>query len=315
MKKSKILVIVFKGIGDVILTTPLVRALKEINSENEVYFLTRKFAAPVLEKNPNLSGIFIREEKPLLKILSLKPDISIDFMLSSSSGGYCIFSGASKRLAFHRPWNGFFYNLRLKTDFEGYTVFKRLEILKLLGINPEPFHSIKPEIFLSPEEKNSMRELLKEKGLSQSDKIATFDITSPRTYRQLSGDKFASLADHASSLGYRVIFHPGPGEESYVNQVSSLCRRKHLIMQRLTLRQLAALISFSSLHVGTSSAPMHMAVSFNVPTFTVYSQFTSPKAWSPPSPMHGFIQGELEKLKKADIESGLGSFLRGLEKK
>jgi len=309
MKKNKILIIVFKGIGDIVLTTPLVKALKELNKENEIYFLTKKFAAPILEKNPYISKIFIREEKPLMEIISSRPNIVFDFMLSSSSLAYSLFSLASKRITFHRPWNAVFYSHRIKTDFEGYTVIKRLELLRALGIDPAKFSSTMPEVYISQDEKEHIRSILKEKGLSANDKIASFDITSPRIYRQLPGDKFIALADYLSELGYKIIFHPGPGEETYVKENLSRAREKHTILEGLNLRELSALISFSSLHIGTSSAPMHIAVSFNIPTFTVYSPFTSPSSWSPNLPIHGFIQGDLDKLQFEEIKKELSSFL------
>ncbi|PJA13566.1 MAG: hypothetical protein COX65_06875, partial [Elusimicrobia bacterium CG_4_10_14_0_2_um_filter_56_8] len=53
-----ILIIVFKGIGDVLLTTPLIRALKKGLPESRLYFLTRRPSLGILENNPNLSGVF-----------------------------------------------------------------------------------------------------------------------------------------------------------------------------------------------------------------------------------------------------------------
>ncbi len=292
MKKRKILVIVFKGIGDVILTTPLIEALKKANSENEIYFLTKKFAAPVIESNPNLSGIFIREEKPLLKILSTGFDCCLDFMLSSSSGAYCLFSNAAERIAFHRPWNSIFYNKRVKSDFEGYNALKRLQLLKALGLNPADYYDLKPKIFLTEPQVKYARDLIRSLNL-KGRKIATFDITSPRSYRQPRPDLFMAIAARLEKEGFLPVFPPGPGEEDYVRKALAGAKFSHHIAENLTLAQLCAIISMSHIHIGTSSAPMHIAVSFDKPTFTIYSPYTSPAAWGPDDKKHGFFQKEL----------------------
>jgi len=55
----KILVIRFSSIGDIVLTTPVVRALKEqLEGEVDVHFLTKKQFGSILESNPNVSNVF-----------------------------------------------------------------------------------------------------------------------------------------------------------------------------------------------------------------------------------------------------------------
>ena len=58
----KILVIRFSSIGDIVLTTPVVRCLKQ-QSGAEVHFLTKKAYAPLLEANPHLDRVFVFEKK------------------------------------------------------------------------------------------------------------------------------------------------------------------------------------------------------------------------------------------------------------
>ena len=84
-------------------------------------------------------------------------------------------------------------------------------------------------------------------------------------------------------------------------------------MNDLSLMELAAMISRSRLHIGTSSAPMHIAVAFDVPTFTVYSPHTNPVSWGPDSDKHRFIQGELDKLEARDIWNKIDDFVSELE--
>ena len=58
----KILLIRFSSIGDVILTTPLLRALRAAHPDAVVHFATRRAFAPLLEGNPNVDRILTLPE-------------------------------------------------------------------------------------------------------------------------------------------------------------------------------------------------------------------------------------------------------------
>lgn len=61
---TKFLVVRFSSIGDIVLTTPVIRCLKQqFNGTAEIHFLTKKKFGFLLENNPNISKLFTIEEK------------------------------------------------------------------------------------------------------------------------------------------------------------------------------------------------------------------------------------------------------------
>lgn len=60
---KKFLIIRFSSIGDIILTTPVLRCLKQQLPEVEIHFLTKKQYLPVLEANPNIDKLYSIQEK------------------------------------------------------------------------------------------------------------------------------------------------------------------------------------------------------------------------------------------------------------
>src|SRR6185295_6744741 len=60
---DRILLIRLKGIGDVILSTPLLRALRKKFPKAQIHFLTRAFCAPILQGNPYLDELIVHPEK------------------------------------------------------------------------------------------------------------------------------------------------------------------------------------------------------------------------------------------------------------
>ncbi len=59
----KFLIIRFSSIGDIVLTTPIVRCLKQQLPDTEVHYLTKEAYLPVLEANPYIDKIFTIQQK------------------------------------------------------------------------------------------------------------------------------------------------------------------------------------------------------------------------------------------------------------
>lgn len=77
---KKILVIRFSSIGDIVLTTPVIRCLKEQLPGAEVHFLTKNVFHRVLEANPNITKIYLLDQKLSNLIPSLKKE-KYDFIV------------------------------------------------------------------------------------------------------------------------------------------------------------------------------------------------------------------------------------------
>lgn len=77
----KILVIRFSSIGDIVLTTPVIRCLKKQLKDAEVHFLTKKKFSGIMEHNPYADKVFAIDEKTSEIIPQLKKenyDVIID---------------------------------------------------------------------------------------------------------------------------------------------------------------------------------------------------------------------------------------------
>jgi ADP-heptose:LPS heptosyltransferase len=305
-----VLVIVYKGIGDVLLTTPLLRAVKKSLPDSRIYFLTRRPSRKVLEGNPNLAGVFYREDRPLAAIRRAGIDISFDYMRSTSSGFYSLFSGAKKRLAFRYTGGRLFYNVMPESrQGDGYTVFDRLQLLEPLGI---PHDGPALDLAFRPENAAKADAFLAA-SVPPGAPVVTFDVTSPREHRRWAPRNFAALADRlARGYGARAVFLWGPGELDYVKAAMGEAEEKHLLCPDFDLLDLAALQKRAALHVGTSSAPMHIAVSQGTPTFTIYAPQNSPASWTPPGPRHSWAQGELSALPLKTVWARLDAHMRSL---
>jgi ADP-heptose:LPS heptosyltransferase len=310
---EKILIIVLRAVGDVLLTTPLIRAIKKNKPESDIFFLTGNTSEKVLGNNPYLSGIILKDQSTLKNIRSYKFDTVIDFMHSAISGCYTLFSGARKRIAFYRPWGFWCYNVMPKYVDKGYTVYNRLQILDVFGIKDD---GIGLDLRFTKDNERKVLEFFNKNNISKQDFLVTLDITNRRLHRQWKREEFSKLADLLSEkYNAKIIFLWGPGELEYVKDTMSLCKRKHLLCDDLDILDLAALIKNCKLHIGTSSAPMHIAVSQNIPTFTIYGLKNGPNNWNPPESKYGYVQGDVDNLPAEVVFKNLNEYLKNIFQK
>ncbi|MCD6112370.1 MAG: glycosyltransferase family 9 protein [Bacteroidales bacterium] len=77
---KKILIIRFSSIGDIVLTTPVIRCLKKQLKNSEIHYLTKKQFVPVLKQNPYIDKIISLEKKLSALIPELKKE-NYDFIV------------------------------------------------------------------------------------------------------------------------------------------------------------------------------------------------------------------------------------------
>ncbi|MEO6902796.1 MAG: glycosyltransferase family 9 protein [Bacteroidia bacterium] len=77
---KKILIIRFSSIGDIVLTTPVIRCLKDQKPEIEIHYLTKNSFKSILENNPYLSKVHTIE-KDIKEIVSVLKKENFDFII------------------------------------------------------------------------------------------------------------------------------------------------------------------------------------------------------------------------------------------
>ena len=59
---TKFLILRFSSIGDIVLTTPVIRCLKQQYPDAEVHYATKKSYQSLLENNPYIDKVFVLEK-------------------------------------------------------------------------------------------------------------------------------------------------------------------------------------------------------------------------------------------------------------
>ncbi len=290
---ERILVIQFRQIGDVLLSTPILRALRQHYPQSYIAFLTEPSPGRVLQGNPFLNAVFIRPRHATWRqqwqlwrqICRQRFDLVIDLIGNPRSALLTYLSGAKHRLAFARFPRSLLYTI-LVTHHQPvpeYTVAKRLRLLEPLGIRAT---DLSPILAYTQREQDAVTTFLCAHTIAPDDLLICIDPTHHVPTRRWPGEHFSALADMLSErLGARVLLLWGPGEEAQVRAIAAAARSHPTLIPAWGLDTLTALLARADLLVGCNSAPLHIAVSQGTPTLTIMGATLS-VGWIPPVPQH-----------------------------
>jgi heptosyltransferase-2/heptosyltransferase-3 len=294
-RPRRILVCQLRQIGDVLLTTPSIRLIKERYPEADLDVFTEKKCTPVLKNNPHVRKIWALDKKELphflaelrfyARIARENYDLIVDFQQLPRCRFVTLMSRARVRLSYPPPW----YNRLLYTHWAkpvpAYSGSYRASILAPLGI---AWSGQAPEIFLTEAETAWAREYLAARKLTPGAYI-TLDPTHRRTTRLWPARHYGAMIGqvHAARPDLRFLILYGPGEADMAREVLDHCPTPEACVFPDTvigLRQMAAVQSLARLHVGNCSGPRHFAVAVNTPTLTILGATSG--GWRFPSDEH-----------------------------
>ncbi len=271
----KILVWQTAFLGDLILTTPVVKSVKKIYPEAEVHLVSKTFGKDVFKNNPYLDKLIIFEKKrdsTLSLIKRLKKE-KYEIALSphrSHRASYVLFlSRIKKRVGFDRAGFSFLYTDRLPHRFDGtHEIRRNLSLLTKLDRYEEDKIESMPELFLSEKEDY----LFRKTGFRSKDYITVAPGSKWETKRWTE-EGFSKLIDILSDMGENVVIIGGKEDIEVSKRIVGNIKGKKNVKNftgLTSLRESFSIIKHSKLLISNDSAPVHIAVSFNTPVVDIY---------------------------------------------
>ena len=283
-----ILVIKLKHIGDVLLGTPAIHALKAAYPAARIHALVSRGTEEMLAGNPDLAGVIPfarprgrglgrwRQEFRLLRGLrALRPDLVLAMGKGDREAILGYLSGARWRVGFAAGRQGLvgrdrlFTHRAVRTGRE-HIVEGDLKLVEALGIVPG---DTRLRLHVAAEDAATADRLLAEAGVGPGDRPVTVHPTSRWLFKCWRDEGVAAVMDHLADCGLRVVLASGPEprEVRRARRILGLARHPAAdLIGRLTLKQLAAVIGRSRLFLGVDSAPMHIAAAMGTPVVALF---------------------------------------------
>ena len=298
----KILVISVAGIGDSLLATPLIRALREQFPDATIDALVMWAGAKdLLENNPCLHTIyqqnFFKESalsnlRFLWRLREGRYDISINTYPQSKIHYRFIarLINAQKRLGHryknHSGLDGWLTNLTIPEDYTVHCIENNLNLLKLLGV-PLPAKTLLPEIFLSAEEKQWAEDFTNKHRL-KGRTLAAIHVGSGKTknlvLKRWPIDSYIALIQRllAAYPSLTVLLFGGPEEREDNEKILEAIHAPEILpVASRTMRQASALLKTCDLFLSVDNAFMHLGAAMKVPRQIVIESPTFNKTIEP----------------------------------
>jgi lipopolysaccharide heptosyltransferase II len=280
---SRILLTRMKFIGDVVLTTPIIRSVRNAYPDAFIAYMGEKDAVSLLEHNPNLNEIIpfdfsrptiVEQPRVAFQLRRRKFDLAIDLFNNPRSALLTYLSGARVRVGAERKGRGTLYSIQVRDNNQPKTAIEfHNQFIKAAGIEPT---SGKTEIFLTGDERREARIYLQwlDRESSPLDLNKTIVGIHPGATwpaKKWLPERFAELSDMlAAKLGAQIVMFAGPGDYDAVHAVLKHSFSNIRVIQNLPLRQLAAVASQCSLFIANDAGPMHIASAVQVPTIGIF---------------------------------------------
>lgn len=280
----KILVLAIRAIGDMVLITPVIRALKERYPEASLSVVTEAFAADVFDGNPRIGEVIPIDRWSLRgvpwyrkvaidlawlrRIREGRFDAVVDLFCGPRSAQMAFFSGAPLRVAEGVRGRRSFYTQTVAVEHAGtHLVEQKMQIVRALtGEVPTP----PPEIFLSDAERRAAEERMRAASGGAAPVVGLFPGAG-WFHKQWPAEHFAELADRLAGRGFRVAVIGGPRDAEACNRVVGKALTRPAVLSGIArLRETIALIDRMSLFVSNDTGPMHIAAGLGVPTVGLF---------------------------------------------
>jgi heptosyltransferase-3 len=276
-KNARVLVVALRRLGDVLLTTPLIRSIKSAYPAAAIDALVFAGTEGILAGNPDLAGVIAIPQRPsvgenfaLIRRLARRYDVALSTQTGDRPTTLAWIAGRQsvgplepnklsttvKRLALSRSY---------VVDRNQHRVLEVLRLAELLGI-PAIAEIVCPA--------GDVR-----RDLIPAQSFAVVHAAPMFTYKRWTADGWRALAVALRQRGLAIVASGAAGDRPYLDDVwrdSDVIRRDG----KLTWPELAAIIGSARVYVGPDTAITHLAAATNTPTVALYGP-TDPRLWGP----------------------------------
>ena len=276
--QPRILVVALRRLGDVLLTTPLIRSLKRAWPDAAIDVLVFRGTEGILTGNPDIAEVITMPERPAPRaglVLLRRLWRQYDLALSTQSGdrptlfawaagrqsvGFVEAQGVNARI----KWLALDFPVVVAAGF--HRVHDVLRLAEAIGITP--VSEVVPPC-------GPVRT-----GTVPDRPYAVIHAAPKFCYKRWTVDGWQVLAAALDARGLTVLATGGEGERRYLDEVWTGQPEVRRLDGLLSWPELASLIAGARVYVGPDTSVTHLAAATGAPTIALYGP-TDPRPWGP----------------------------------
>lgn len=288
-KVRRVLVVRLRSIGDTVLATPSLIALKRFLPDAQVDILLEDWVAPVLEGFDAVDNVLTvgKDKKSRLEMARTIRRNKYDVAFNLHGGTTATFlvraSGAPHRVGYSYYQYSFLYNhlLSSPTDFwqqeKTHSAEQQFALLGFVGVpvSDKP----KSRLVVTQQGAEEMDLFLHIYGIDD-EQIALIHPAAAFDTKRWSTENFAKVIDFLASRNIFSVVVTTPKEENLIDEISQKTSTIFQDFTDLTLPEITALAARAKIFIGNDSGIAHIAAAVQTPSVVIFGS-SNVNHWRP----------------------------------
>lgn len=281
MNIDRILVTYLMHLGDLLLTTPFLQALRRAYPMAKIDYLVDEKLADVVRYNPNIDNVLTIDKKGKDNSIGAiykyardlgknNYDLLINLHPNERTSFLCAVTKSKRKVGASHKLFTIFFDKVIKLDKKIHAADMYLKVLSQLNITTDLTNE-GLQMPVCEQAQAFVQDFYTRQGVGKSDKLIGFNIGSAVLTKRWASERFAKVADYFANKGYKIVFFGGSMDIELVEAAVANMHSKPIIATgKLSLQQLAAAMRCCALIITNDSGPMHVAISQQVPIVAMY---------------------------------------------
>lgn len=283
-------------LGDAVMTTPAMRAIRESFPGARITVLANPVVAPLFEHHGAVDEILVYDRKGAhagvggrlrmaAELRQRRFDLAILLQNAIDAAFITWLARIPRRMGYRTDGRGLFLTHGVPVE-EGTRRLHHVEYyLAMLDRFSIATKDRRLSLATTPAEDAAMAARLREEGIGEGELLLGINPgASYGSAKRWYPERFAAVADClADRWGAKVVITGGPGEAGIAADIAAAMKSPSLVMAgRTTVREMMALIGRCGFFVTNDSGPMHIAAAFGVPLVAVFgpTDHTNTSPWT-----------------------------------
>ena len=288
---SRILIFNVNWLGDIVFTSPFIRALRKAFPESHIACAAPPRCREILEANRRLEEVIVYDERgpektifgKLRFVFALKKkrfDTAFILHRSMTRAFITFLAGIKERVGYDTKRRGFILTRSLPNPtVPEHRVEHFLALARAVGADTS---NKDYEFFIDERDKESAARILEGSGVRPDERIAVLNPGGNWPPKRWPARRFAELADMLiEKYGLRILITGAEKDKGLADEISGAMKGRAVSLCGKTgIRELAAVLRRAALVVSGDSGPMHIAVGVGANVIAIFGP-TSPDITGP----------------------------------
>ena len=290
---ERILIIRLAPLGETVLTTPVIRALRQHFRDAYIAYMVAPTREDLVSANPHLNEVLTYQAsvpKLIYQIARRKFQMAIVLQPTFRLVLHTFLARIPFRIGFKTNAGGKkLLNLAVPNNTSQHETQRYLDVIRALDVE---ITDDEPEVFIDSAGMAWVDDCLENQKLNDSNSIIGLNPGAATAYRRWHASNFAVLGDRLhETYGAHIVITTGPREGELAYQVAKQMSHQAVIVNQATPMQLAALLQRCNLYISNDTGPMHLSTAVKTPTVAVFGA-SNLIQWAPPWDKHAVVARE-----------------------